>query len=114
MTTLYEARVLDYCQRNGIVVPENFCSAMSPERFVIVDDTLSPPTLMLRSTVLEKELLDWAKEARDAGRRIRLLDFKRCCELTIASDGTFKRFRNFDAFGDEERRQQDTLNQSDA
>ena len=114
MTTLYQTRILDYCQRNGIIVPDNFCTATSPERFVIVDESVSPPALMPQSTPLEKELLDLANEARNAGRKIRLLDFKRCCELTIGSDGKFRRFRSIDAFSSEEQKQQDTLNQSDA
>ncbi len=114
MTTLYQSRVLDYCQRNGIVVPDNFCSPTSPERFVIVDETSSPPILMTQSTELEKELLSWANEIRQSGRNIRLLDFKRCCELAMVSDGKLKRFRNIDVFDNKEHKHQDKLNHSDA
>jgi len=114
MTTLYQARIVDYCQRHGIVVPETFDSPKSPERFVIVDESSSPPSLMTRSTEQEKELLAWATELRQSGHNIRLLDFKRCCELAIGSDGTFKRFRNIDAFSNQEHKQQHALNQSDA
>jgi hypothetical protein len=114
MTTLYQARIIDYCQRHGIVVPEGFITPKSPERFVIVDESSSPPSLMFQTTEHEKELLGWATEIRNTGRAIRLLDFKRCCELAISGSGTFKRFRNIDAYSNEERKQQDKLNQSDA
>ena len=113
MTTLYQARIVDYCQRNGIVVPA-FDSPRSPERFVIVDESSSPPKLMTQSTEHEQELLTWANELRQGGRSIRLLDFKRCCELAIAGDGKLKRFRNIDAFDNEDHRHRENINQSDA
>jgi len=80
----------------------------------MVDESGSPPKLMTQSTELEKDLLTWANELRQSGRTVRLLDFKRCCELAIAGDGKLKRFRNIDAYSNEERRQQDKLHQSDA
>jgi len=114
MTTLYQARIFDYCQRNGIAIPDKFESAKSPERFVIVDESASPPSLLPQSAAIEKDLLALTNEAREAGRRVRLLDFKRCCELTIASDGKFKRFRDIEAFSNDELKHQATFNQSDA
>jgi len=114
MTTLYQARIFDYCQRNGITVPERFDSPKSPERFVLIDESTVPPSLLPQTAAIEKDLMTLAKEARNAGRNIRLLDFKRCCELTIAGDGKFKRFRDIEAFSNQELKQQNTLNQSDA
>jgi len=114
MTTLYQSRIFDYCQRNGIALPDKFDSPKSPERFVLIDESTSPPSLLPQTAAIEKDLMVLAKAARDDGRTIRLLDFKRCCELTIASDGKFKRFRDIDAFSNEELKQQNTLNQSDA
>lgn len=110
MTTLYQARIFDYCQRNGIAVP----SFDSPKRFVMIDESATPPTLLPQSTEQEKELMAWASEIRNSGRTIRVLDFKRCCELAVTGDGKFKRFRNIDAYGNEEHKQQDKFNQSDA
>lgn len=114
MATIYQARIRDYCQRNGIAMPERFDSPTSPERFVMIDESSTPPALSPRSTAFEKELLAWAVEARTGGRMLRLMDFKRCCELALTSDGKLKRFRNFDAFSNDELKQQETLNQSDA
>lgn len=114
MATIYQARIQDYCQRNGITLPERFDSPAAPERFVMIDESSTPPALSPRSTAFEKELLIWAIEARTAGRMLRLMDFKRCCELSLTSDGKLKRFRNFDAFASEELKQQEKLSQSDA
>jgi len=80
----------------------------------MIDESISPPSLMPQTAAIEKELMLLAKQARDSGRTVRLLDFKRCCELTIASDGSFKRFREIDAYSNDELKQRDTLNQSDA
>ena len=114
MTTQYQARIFDYCQRNGITVPDQLDSPKFPERFVLIDESCSPPCLLPQSAAIEKDLLVLATAARDSGRTVRLLDFKRCCELTIAGDGKFKRFRDIDAFSNAELKQQNTLNQSDA
>ncbi len=114
MTTLYQARIFDYCQRNGIALPDKFDTPKSPERFVLIDESTSPPSLLPQTAAIEKDLMQLAKQARDSGRTVRLLDFKRCCELAIAGDGTFKRFRDIDAYSNDELKQRDTLNQSDA
>jgi hypothetical protein len=114
MATIYQARIHDYCQRNGIALPAHFDSPTSPERFVMIDETATPPAVSPRSTAFEKELLIWALEARAGGQMLRLMDFKRCCELALTSDGKLKRFRNFDAFTSEESKRHDDLSQSDA
>jgi hypothetical protein len=114
MATPYRARIVEYCQGNGIVVPKNFDAPQSSGRFVLVDASNSPPILFSRSTYQEKQLLEWARELMSQGKNVRFLDFKRRCELVLDEHGKLLKGAVFDALSSEERRRLEWRKQHEA
>ena len=114
MASPYRARIVEYCQGNGIVVPKNFDAPQSSERFVLVDASSSPPTLFARSTYQEKELIDWGRELMGQGKNVRFFDFKRQCELVLGEDSKLVKGAAIDALSAEERRQLEWRKRHDA
>ena len=112
--TPYRERITAFCQANGIEIPRNFDAPQSSERFVIVDQSCTPPRLMSRSTFFEKTLLSWVEEARRLGKEIRILDIKRQCELQYGEDGKLRRGAAIDALSDRERAERTWLKATDA
>jgi hypothetical protein len=105
MATPYRSRIVEYCQRNGIVVPSNFDAPKSSDRLVLVDFSASPPQLHPRSTYLKKELIKWGLERIAQGKTIRFYDFKRQCELLLNDHRQLVRGETISALSAEERRQ---------
>ena len=101
--TPYRNRIIEYCASHGIAVPKNFDASKSAEKYVLVDLSSDPPTLGARSTCFEKTLMGWASSATSQGRRVRLLDFKRQCELLIGDGGKLTRGGSIDALSAAER-----------
>jgi hypothetical protein len=101
----YRERILAFCQRNGIVVPPNFDAPRSSAKFVFVDLEVSPPTLLPRSTHREAEVFAILSHPDNAGRKLRILDFKRCCELDNSVPGKLVRGSAIDCLSVEENRQ---------
>jgi hypothetical protein len=95
LNTPYRARIVAYCAREGIVVPRSFDIAKSTDRLVVIDVTDDPPTLVKRSTYLIKDVQRLLDAPENAGRRFRVLDFKRGCELKRSADGAFVRDASF-------------------
>ena len=92
----YRQRIVEYCERNGVVVPSNFDAPKSSDKFVIVDVTDNPPTLVPRSTFLSGQVIGYVTDSKNRGRQFRILDFKRCCELTLSESGKLLRGPSFD------------------
>jgi hypothetical protein len=114
MTTPYRARIVEYCEGNGIAVPKNFDAPQSSERFVLVDASSSPPILFARSTYQEKQLLDWGREMMGQGKSVRFLDFKRQCELVLDEHAKLVKGGAIDALSAGERRQLEWRKQHEA
>jgi hypothetical protein len=105
----YRERILEYCQRHGISVPRNFDAPRSSEKFVVVDESTSPPVLLPKSTYLKKEVIAVLTDPANAGRKLRALDFKHCRELHYGSDGKLIPGREIDCLCAEERRKRQWL-----
>jgi hypothetical protein len=114
MATPYRARIVEFCQVNGIAVPSNFDAPQSTQKLVMVDASRSPPTLFPRSTYQERELLAWGKELMGQGKPVRFFDFKRQCELLIDEQGKLVRGAAIDALCAEERRQLEWRHRNEA
>ena len=77
----YKKRITEYCERNGIIIPNNFDTPKSTDKLVLVNITSTPYVLVPRSTYLPSEIIHYLTDPRNAGLQFRILDFKRCCEL---------------------------------
>ncbi len=105
MATPYRTRIVEYCQRNGIAVPQNFDAPKSSDKLALVDFSISPPQLHPRSTFLKKELIEWGLELIAEGKTIRFYDFKRQCELLLNDHRQLVRGETISALSAEELRQ---------
>ena len=101
----YRERIVEYCDRAGIIVPKEFDAPKSSDKFVVVDETENPATLHKYSTCIKKELVAFLTDSANADRRLRVLDFKHCCEL-VFDDGTgkFTKGESIDCLSQEELR----------
>jgi len=101
----YRERIVEFCDRAGIVVPKAFDAPKSSDKYVVIDETVHPATLHKYSTCMKKELLAYLTAPANAGRRLKVLDFKRCCELVFDGTGKFTKGQSIDCLSREERRQ---------
>jgi hypothetical protein len=80
---------------NGIVVPKNFDTPKSSDKYALVDITSQPPTLVSRTTYLESDVRDFLSRPENRERKFRLLDFKRGLELSCSIEGKFEKIGSF-------------------
>lgn len=77
----YRARILAYCERNGIAVPHGFDASKSSDKFALIDLASTPPTLVKNTTCFEREVIEYLARPENRGCLFRILDFKRGVEL---------------------------------
>ena len=78
----YRERILAYCAKHGISVPPGF-HVRNAEKFAIFDITSEPNALVSVTTYLPSDVISFITDKRNEGRRFRILDFKRGCELLV-------------------------------
>jgi hypothetical protein len=92
----YRARILAYCAKHGVVVPSDFDAPRSSAKFALIDTTNEPHVLFNRSTYLPSELANYIATLEGQGRLLKVLDFKRCCELVRQGADKLVRGESFD------------------
>jgi len=91
----YRERIIAYCKKNNVVVPYDFDITKSSEKYVLIDITEVPHTLISRSTYLKNEIIPFLQQGPQTGRLYRILDFKKCCELHLHNNRKFVRGNSF-------------------
>jgi hypothetical protein len=104
--TPYRERIQDYCARNQIDLPPTFDRPKSSERFVVIDET-ARPAIACNSTYRVKDVIEFLLLPVNASRKLRVLDFKRCCEVHYNGVGKLVRGSAFDGLSAEEKRQEE-------
>jgi hypothetical protein len=109
----YRERILDYCNREGIVVPKGFDAPKSSERYAAIEITQHSPMLYKYTTYSKKAVVVFLTAPENSGRNFKVLDFKSCCEI-IFDGSQLKKGASFDCFCQEELRQIALLQEWDA
>ena len=76
-----------FCEASGYVMPRTFDIAHQTYRFVAVDVSASPPTLVNSSGFMESRVIEHITSPVNAGRHFRIFDFKRSVELHYPGTG---------------------------
>ena len=76
-----------FCDASGYVMPRNFDISHQTYRFIAVDMSASPPTLVSSSGFMESRVIDHITSPDNAGRVFRVFDFKRFIELHYPGTG---------------------------
>lgn len=79
--------IVAFCKASGFTVPRNFDIAQPTAKFVAVDTSTAPPTLVSRSSYMESEVIAYLTSPNNSGRLFRVFDFKRFVELHYPGTG---------------------------
>lgn len=72
-------------------MPPNFDITKSTERYIAVNMSASPPTLVSRSTFFPKEVIAFLLKPENADTTLKVIDLKRGCEVFLNTESRLER-----------------------
>jgi hypothetical protein len=80
-------KIAAFCKASGFALPSNFDISQPTFRFVAVDCSTSPPTVVNRSAFMASKVIKHITSSSNAGKSFRIFDFKRSVELRYPGAG---------------------------
>ena len=88
----YKASIEKYCGEMGVDIPIGF-ERHAAGRFAAIDLDHTPPRLVATTWSKEAEVVSYL-QTLDPAHRMRILDFKDCCEMTFSGKTSLYRGRS--------------------
>ena len=89
----YKTSIEKYCSEMGIDIPIGF-ERHAAGRFAAIDLEQTPPRLIAITWSKEAEAISYL-QTLDPACRIKVLDFKDCCEMTLGGKTSLNRGASF-------------------
>src|SRR5690349_1727399 len=80
-------KVAAFCKASGFVLPNSFDISQPTFRFIAVDCSASPPTVVNRSAFMASKVIKHITSPANVGKSFRIFDFKRSVELHYPGAG---------------------------